>query len=66
LGLEGFEKEKAAFSLCSPGALGLDGLEKEKAAFSPYSPGALGFKDLEREEESLMYESFEQVLACLK
>jgi hypothetical protein len=65
LGLEGFEKEKAAFSLCSPGALGLDGLEKEKAAFSPYSPGALGFKDLER-EESLMYESFEQVSTCLK
>jgi hypothetical protein len=34
-------------------------------AFSPFSPGALGLDGLER-EESLMYESFEQVLACLK
>jgi hypothetical protein len=55
-----------AFSPCSPGSLGLEGLEKEKAAFSPCSPGALGFEGLEREEESLMYESFEQALACLK
>jgi hypothetical protein len=35
-------------------------------AFSPCSPGALGLDSLEREEESLMYESFEQALTCLK
>jgi hypothetical protein len=65
-GLEGLEKEKVAFSLCSPGALGLDDLEKEKLAFSPGSPGALGFDGLELEEESLLYESFEKALTCMK
>jgi hypothetical protein len=31
LGLEGLEKEKAAFSPCSPGALGFEGLEREES-----------------------------------
>jgi hypothetical protein len=62
-GLEGLEREKVAFSPCSPGALGLDDLEK-KLAFSTGSLGALGFDGLEL-EESLLYESFEKALTCL-